>query len=209
METAASLEGQIKALLSAHTIPPRIQRKDGAPLTAGEQKALVLRSENYTVESAGLKLLQDLWSRLRAPQERERFWEALKNEARHPLVPWFFVSQGKLLHLLEWIIDQMESEPLDQRVITMAGEALKLEHRAYSAQELEELGDLIGTLMDQSQMSAGQRSLAARQEQEADIAPNYMQSMRAKRDIYRALGILREIVRGAVYQRMEGMLSDI
>lgn len=209
METAPSLEMRIEALLSAHTAAPRILRKDGTPLTAGEQKSLVLRSENYAVDSAGLDLLRELLSGFHAPEEQERFWEALKKNIRHPLVPWFFISQGKLLHFLEWIIDELEREPLDQRLITMAAEALKIEHYRYSAEELEELGDLIGTLMDQSQMSAGERSLSAGRQEEADIAPNYMQTMRAKRDIYKALGILREVVRGALYQRMEGMLSDI
>src|SRR3989338_3030952 len=154
METASSLEMRIEALLSAHTAAPRILKKDGTPLSAGEQKSLVLRSENYAVESQGLDVLKGLRAGLRAPEEQERFWGTLKKKIRHPLVPWFFISQDKLLHFLEWIIDELEREPLDQRLITMAAEALKIEHYRYSAEELEELGDLIGTLMDQSQMSA-------------------------------------------------------
>ncbi len=209
METAPSLEMRIEAVLSGHTTPPRILRKDGAPLTAGEQKSLVLRSENYTIDSAGLDLLRELLSGVPTPEEQTRFWEALNKNIRHPLVPWFFISQGKLLHFLEWIIDEQESEPLDQRLLAMAADALKIEHDRYSAEELEDLGDLIGTLMDQSQMAGGERSLSASQQENADIAPNYMQTMRAKRDIYKALGILRELARGAVYQRMERMLSDV
>ncbi len=91
----------------------------------------------------------------------------------------------------------------------MAADALKVEHVRYSVQELEKIGNLIGSLMAQSQLSVGERSLSAQQQEEVDIAPNYMQTMRAKRDIYKALGTLREVVRGAVYQRLEGMLSDI
>lgn len=209
MERSPSIEEEIEAILSVHSTPPRILRKDGSPFSSGEQKSLVLRSENYTIESPGLKLLTELLASLDAEKAKEHFWEALRERVRHPLVPWFFISQRKLLHLLEWILDEMEREPLDQRLIVMAAEALKVEHVRYSVQELEEIGNLIGTLMSQSQLSEGERSLSARQTDETDIAPNYMQTMRAKRDIYKALGTLREVVQGALYQRLEGMLSDI
>lgn len=209
MEREPSIEKEIDGILSARRTPPRILRKDGLPFSSGEQKSLVLRSENYTIESPGLDLLNQLLAKLDSEKARELFWETLRKRVRHPLAPWFFIAHGKLLHLLEWILDELEKEPLDERLIAMATEALKVEHVRYSAEELEEMGNLIGTLMTQSQFSEGERSLSARQTDENNIAPNYMQTMRAKRDIYKALGTLREVARGALYQRLEGMLSDI
>lgn len=205
-----SIEKKIEAILSDHKTPLQVLRKDGLSLTAGEQKSLVLRSENYTTESTGLDHLKELLASLPSAQAKEGFWQVLKKKVRHPVVPWFFISQGKLLHLLEWILDELEREPLDQHLIVMAAEALKVEHVRYSVQELEEIGNLVGSLMTQSQFSEGERSLSARRKEQGDIAPNYMQTMRAKRDIYKkALGTLREVIRGGAYQRMEGMLSDI
>ena len=156
-----------------------------------------------------MQLLNQLLARLDSEKAKETFWEALRKKIRHPLVPWFFISQGRLVHLLEWILDELEREPLDERLFVMATEALKVEHIRYSAQDLEEVGNLIGSLMTQSQLSEGQRSLSARQTDQTDIAPNYMQAMRAKRNIYKALGTLREVAQAALYQRLQGMLSDI
>lgn len=208
MEWLPLMEKDIDAILATYVTSPWVLRKDGLPLASGEQKSLVLRSEYYTIESPGLDRLNKLLAKLDSEKAKGLFWEALKKRLRHPLVPWFFISQGKLLHLLEWILDELEREPLDERLIVMAAEALKVEHIRYSAQELEELGNLIGTLMTQSQFSEGERSLSPRQTDKNDLDPNYMQTMRAKRNIYKALGTLREVARGAHYQRLEGMLSD-
>ncbi|MFQ5903166.1 MAG: hypothetical protein ACE5JO_05705 [Candidatus Binatia bacterium] len=209
MESLPPMEKEIDAILSAHGTPPRVLRKDGLPFSSGEQKLLILRSENYTIECPGLDRLNKLLAKLDSEKAKGLFWEALRKRVRHPSVPWFFISQGKILHLLEWILDELEREPLDERLIVMATEALKVEHIRYSVEELEEIGNLIGTLMAQAQFSEGERSLSARQTDETDLAPNYMQTMRAKRNIYKALGTLREVTRGALYQRLEGMLSDI
>lgn len=209
METSPAIEKNIEEILSLDKASPRILRKDGSPLSVGEQKSLVLRSENYIIESTGLGLLKEILGGLSPAEARERFWEPIKRRIRHSLVPWFFISQRKLFQLLEWILDELEREPLDPRLIVMAAEALKVEHVRYPIQELEKIAELIGSLMTQSQLSEGERSLSASQRQESDMAPNYMQAMRAKRDVYKALGTLREVVRSAVYQRMEEMLSDI
>ncbi len=208
METSPSIEEQIEAILSAHKTPPQVLRKDGRQLTSGEQKSLVLRSEHYTIQSLGLDLLNKFLASLDSAEAKKLFWDVLKENVRHPLVPWFFISQGKLLHLLERALDELERAPLDQQLIMATAEALKVEHARYTVQELEELGNLIGTLMTQSQFSWDERSIRARQRGETDIAPNYMHAMRAKRDIYKVLGTLREITQGALYQRLEGMLGD-
>lgn len=209
MEKWPSIENEIDAILSVYGTSPKVLRKDSLPFSPGEQQALVLHSENYTIESPGLERLNDLLARLDSEKAKDFFWKALSKQLRHPLVPWFFISQGRTIHLLEWILDELEREPLDERLIVMAREALKVEHVRYTVEELEEIGNLIGTLMTQSQFSEGERSLSARQTDEADLAPNYMQTMRAKRNIYKALGTLREVARGALYQRLEGMLSDV
>ncbi len=77
MGTSPSTEKSIEAILSLHEIPPRILKKDGLPLTAGEHKSLVLRSENYTVESRGLDLLNGLFASLHSAEAKEQFWESL------------------------------------------------------------------------------------------------------------------------------------
>ncbi len=208
MEPSPFIEERIEAILSAYKTPPQVLRKDGRPLTSGEQKSLVLRSEHYTVQSSGLDLLKQFLASLDSPDARKLFWDFLKKKVRHPLVPWFFISQGKLLHLLEQALEELERAPLDQQLIMATAEALKVEHTRYTVQELEDLGNLIGVLMTQSQLSGDERSIEARQSGETDIAPNYMHTMRAKRDIYKVLGTLREITHGALYQRLEGMLGD-
>ncbi|MFQ5682806.1 MAG: hypothetical protein ACE5HC_05970 [Candidatus Binatia bacterium] len=209
MEHRPSTEEAIDAVLSLHQAPPKILRKDGSALTAGEQRSLVLRSENYTLDNTGLERLDELLSKHESQSGQERFWGALKVRARHPLVPWFLISRGKVVYLLEWILDEMERNPSDEQLILRTVEALKIEHVRYSVQELEEVSSLIGTLMTQSHFSGGERSLSARKALETNLTPNYMQTMRAQRNIYKALGTLREVVQGALYQRLEGMLSDI
>ena len=208
METSPSIVKQIEAILSAHKTPPRVLRKDRSQLSSGEQKSLVLRSEHYLIDSPGLDLLTKLLAGLDSAEAKKLFWDVLKEKVRHPLAPWFFISQRKLVHLLEQALDQLESGPLDQQLIMATAEALKVEHARYTVQDLEELGNLIGILMTQSQLSGDERSIEARQSGEIDIAPNYMRTMRAKRDVYKALGTLREVTQGALYQRLEGMLEQ-
>ena len=91
----------------------------------------------------------------------------------------------------------------------MASNALKVEHERYSVEELEKIGDLLTTLMTQAHLASGYRSLAAQRGGEDEIGPETMQAMRFKRDIYKALGTLQEVVRAALYRKLEGMLTDI
>ena len=42
-----------------------------------------------------------------------------------------------------------------------------------------------------------------------EIGPETIQAMRFKRDIYKVLGTLQEVVRAVLYRKLEGMLTDI
>ncbi len=208
MMDSALVEKEVEEILSTNVVPPEVVRRDGKPLSAGEQHCLVLQPESYRVECAGLERLTSYLLGLESKPSKDVFWDVLSKRVRHPIVPCFFIAQGRMVHLLEWILDELDRSPLDERLIVMATSALKVEHGRYSVEELEKISELIGTLLAQSQLDSGGRSLTARRESESEIGPETMQIMRARRDIYKALGILQEVVRGALYRKLEGMLSN-
>lgn len=209
MRESESVEIAVVEILSAHLIQPEIVRRDGAPLSAGEQHCLVLQPESYRVESAGLERLTSYLLGLDSKASRGTFWDVLRKRVRHPIIPCFFIAQGRMIHLLEWILDGLDRSPLDESLIVMAGSALKVEHGRYSIEELEKISELIGTLLTKSQLESGRRSLSAGREEDGEIGPEAMQAMRARRDVYRALGTLREVVSGALYSKLERMLTEI
>jgi len=161
------------------------------------------------VESAGLERLTSYFLGLDAKASRDTFWDVLRKRVHHPIIPCFFIAQGRMIHLLEWILDGLDRSPLDESLIVMAASALKVEHGRYSVEELEKMSDLIGTLLSKSQLESGRRSLSAGREADGEIGPETMQAMRARRDVYTALGTLREVVSGALYSKLEGMLTEI
>jgi hypothetical protein len=208
MMDSALVGNEIEEILSMNAVPPEVVRRDGKPLSVGEQHCLVLQPESYRVECAGLERLTSYLLALDSNVSREVFWNMLSKRVRHPIIPCFFIAQGRMIHLLEWILDELDRSPLDERLIVMSTSALKVEHGRYSVEELEKISELIGTLLAQSQLGSGARSLTAKREAESEIGPEIMQVMRARRDIYRALGTLQEVVRGALYCKLAGMLSD-
>ena len=209
MRESESVEIAVAEILSAHLIQPEIVRRDGSPLSAGEQHCLVLQPESYRVESAGLGRLTSYLLGLDSKASRDTFWDVLRKRVRHPIIPCFFIAQGRMIHFLESILDGLDRSPLDESLIVMAASALKVEHGRYSVEELEKMSELIGTLLTKSQLESGRISLSAGREADGEIGPETMQAMRARRDVYRALGTLREVVCGALYSKLEGMLTEI
>ena len=209
MKESESVEIAVAEILSAHLIEPEIVRRDGSPLSAGEQHCLVLQPEFYRVESAGIERLTSYLLGLDSKASRDTFWDVLRKRVRHFIIPCFFIAQGRMIHLLEWILDGLDRSPLDESLIVMAASALKVEHGRYSVEELEKMSDLIGTLLTKSQLESGRRSLSAGREADGEIGPETMQAMRARRDVYTALGTLREVVSGALYSKLAGMLTEI
>ena len=209
MRESVPVEIAVAEILSAHLVQPEIVRCDGSPLSAGEQHCLVLQPESYRVESAGLERLTSYFLGLDSKASRDTFWDVLRKRVHHPIIPCFFIAQGRMIHLLEWILDGLDRSPLDESLIVMAASALKVEHGRYSVEELEKISELIGTLLTKSQLELGKRSLSAGREADSEIGPETMPAMRARRDVYSALGTLREVVSGALYSKLEGMLTDI
>jgi len=209
MKESESVEIAVAEILSAHPIEPAIVRRDGSPLSAGEQHCLVLQPEFYRVESAGIERLTSYLLGLDSKASRDTFWDVLRKRVRHSIIPCFFIAQGRMIHLIEWILDGLDRSPLDESLIVMAASALKVEHGRYSVEELEKMSDLIGTLLTKSQLESGRRSLPSGREADGEIGPETMQVMRARRDVYTALGTLREVVSGALYSKLSGMLTEI
>ena len=198
----------VSRILAEFTAPPKILNRAGKELSIEEKHCLVLEPDLYRTESLGLDRLRAFLAELEPGESRDVFWKQLGQRIKHPVVPWFLIQQGRMLHLLECILDGLDRAPLDQSLIMMATEALKVAHGPYSVDDLERIGDVLGTLLTRSQLEMGQRSISATQRENDAVSPEIMQTMRAKRDVYRALGTLQEVVRAAMYRKMERMLRD-
>jgi hypothetical protein len=207
MKRQVSWERQVDEILAAYADPPQVVRCDGRSLSAGEQHCLILEPGLYRMDSEGLSRLAACLLALDSREARDAFWDRLKKRLRHTLVPCFFVATGRLMHLLECLLDELTQEPPDERVIVLASEALKVEHGRYSADELEKLGELVGILLSRSQLEMGNRSLINSHAAE-DERHEAMQSRRLKRDIYKAVGTLQEVTRAALYRKLAAMLAD-
>ncbi|MFQ5903545.1 MAG: hypothetical protein ACE5JO_07640, partial [Candidatus Binatia bacterium] len=75
MGKSASVEIAVAEILSAHLIQPEIVRRDGSPLSAGEQYCLVLQPESYRVESVGIERLTSYLLGLDSKASRDTFWD--------------------------------------------------------------------------------------------------------------------------------------
>lgn len=208
MSHAETIEETVSQILRQFTAWPKIVNRAGGELSVEEKHCLVLEPEFYRIESPGLDRLHSCLAGLGTADAHDAFWQLLGRRIQHPIVPWFLIQQGRMLHLLEWILDGLDRAPLDQSLILMATDAFKLGHGAYSVEELETIGNVLGTLLTRSQMEMGQHSISAVQRENDALGPGIMQAMRAKRDVYKALGTLQEVVRGAMYRKMERMLRD-
>ena len=108
MRETVRIESEVAEILSAHGEAPVIVRRDGSPLSVNEKHCLVLQPEAYRVQSPGAEILKAYLVELESKDARDAFWEVLRRNVYHPMVPFFFIVQGRIVHLLEWILDELD-----------------------------------------------------------------------------------------------------